>query len=78
LMVVTGRQGCANILVVPHMTSQALGVMVMRCAGARPVSHSERETQLFEIAECVMQAAQIESASWAIRRLDDVAPSQKV
>jgi hypothetical protein len=78
LMVVTGRRGCANILVVPHMTSQALGVMVMRCAGARPVSHSERETQLFEIAECVMQAAQIESASWAIRRLDDVAPSQKV
>jgi hypothetical protein len=73
LMVVTGRLGCANLLVVPHMTSQALGVMVMRCAAARPVSHSERDTQLFEIADCVMQAAQTESAAWAVRRLDDAA-----
>ena len=27
LMVVEGQRGCANLLVVPHMTSQALGVM---------------------------------------------------
>ena len=78
LMVVDGRLGCAKLLVVPHMTSQALGVMVMRCASARPVSHSERDTQLFEIADSVLQAAQIESALWAARRLEDAAPSQKV
>jgi hypothetical protein len=78
LMVVDGRLGCAKLLVVPHMTSQALGVMVMRCAAARPVSASERETQLFEIADCVLHAAQTESASWAMRRLDDAASSQTV
>lgn len=74
LMVVTGKLGCANILVVPHMTSQALGAMVMRCAGARPVTGLDRDSQLFEIADCVMQAAQTESAAWAVRRLDEVAP----
>jgi hypothetical protein len=79
LMVIGGRRGCATLLVVPHMTSQALGVMVMRCAAARPVSGSERGTQMFEIADCVMRGAEIESAAWA-RRMRDVAagPSQQV
>jgi hypothetical protein len=72
LMVVEGKLGCANLLVVPHMTSQALGVMVMRCAAAKSFSGAERGTQLFEIAECVMRAAQVESASWT-RRMRDVA-----
>jgi len=72
LMVVEGRRGCVNLLVVPHMTSQALGVMVMRCAAARSFSGAERGTQLFEIADCVMRAAQLESASWT-RRMHDTA-----
>jgi len=67
LMVVEGRRGCANLLVVPHMTSQALGVMVMRCASAKPFSGEERDTAMFEIADCVMRAAQVESASWTQR-----------
>ena len=67
LMVVEGRCGCANLLVVPHMTSQALGAMVMRCAAARSFSGEERGTELFEIADCVMRAAQLESASWTTR-----------
>jgi hypothetical protein len=70
LMVVEGRRGCANLLVVPHMTSQALGTMVMRCAAARYFSGTERDTDLFEIADCVMRAAQVESASWTRRRRD--------
>lgn len=64
LMVVEGRLGRARLLVVPHMTSQALGIMVMRCAAARAISGSERDTQLFEMADCVMRAAQAESARW--------------
>jgi len=68
LMVVEGRRGCANLLVVPHMTSQALGTMVMRCAAARYFSGTERDSDLFEIADCVMRAAQVESASWTKRR----------
>ena len=57
LMVVVGRQGCAKLLVVPHMTSQALGSMVMRCVAARPTPDSERGTEVFEIAESVVRAA---------------------
>jgi hypothetical protein len=72
LMVVEGRLGCANLLVVPHMTSQALGVMVMRCASAKSFSGAERDTQMFEIADCVMRAAQLESASWT-QRMRDIA-----
>jgi hypothetical protein len=64
VMVVDGRLACAKLLVVPHMTSQELGVMVMRCASARPFSESERETSMFEIASCVLRAAQSESATW--------------
>src|SRR5690349_17556943 len=67
LMVVEGQRGCANLLVVPHMTSQALGAMVMRCAAAKSFSGAERDTQLFEIADCVMRAAQLQSASWTQR-----------
>jgi Family of unknown function (DUF5994) len=78
LMVVAGRLGCAKLLVVPHMTSQELGVMVMRCAAARPVSRLERESQLFEIADCVMQTAQTESASWTSRMRDGAGTSQEV
>lgn len=80
LMVVDGRLGRAKLLVVPHMTSQALGVMVMRCAAARPVSTSQRDSQLFEIADCVMRAAQAESALWTSHMRDTAAaaPSQQV
>jgi hypothetical protein len=81
LMVVEGRRGCVNLLVVPHMTSQALGAMVMRCAAAMAFTGVERDTQLFEIADCVMRAAQLESASWTSRMRDmatTVEPSQPV
>jgi hypothetical protein len=74
LMVVEGKRGCVNLLVVPHMTSQALGVMVMRCAAAKSFSGAERDTQLFEIADSVLRAAQLESASWT-QRMRDTAPS---
>jgi hypothetical protein len=73
LMVIEGRDALANLLVVPHMTSQALGIIVMRCAAARSFSNAERDTELFAIADCVMRAAQLESASWTRRRRDSVA-----
>lgn len=78
LMVVVGRLGSAKILVVPHMTSKELGLMMMRCAAARPVTRLEQETQLFEIADCVMQAAQVESASWTTRMHDEASAPQQV
>jgi Family of unknown function (DUF5994) len=66
LMMVEGRRGCAKLLVVPHMTSEALGIMMMRFAAARPVSGSQRGSKMYEICDCVMQAAQRESASWTM------------
>ena len=90
LMVVDGRKGSAKLLVVPHMTSPALGLMVMRCAAARAISGSERQTELFGIADSVMRGAQEESARWtrsmhgtdsecvAVQELDDADADQGV
>lgn len=78
LMVVEGRLASAKILVVPHMTSQPLGAMMMRRAAARPVSRSEQDSQWFEIADCVMQAAQTESALWTSRMRDEASTPQEV
>jgi uncharacterized protein DUF5994 len=64
LMVVDGRGACAKLLVLPHMTSPALGGLVMRCAAAMPIDGPERAGRLFETAELVMQTAQAESAKW--------------
>jgi Family of unknown function (DUF5994) len=64
IMVVDGRGGCAKLLVVPHITSQTLGALVMRCAAAMPFSDSERGNGLIETAELVMRTAQVESANW--------------
>ena len=67
LMVIAGRRACAKLLVVPHMTSSALGLMVLRQAAGLPVPGSQRDTQVFRTAESVLCAAQAESSSWAAR-----------
>jgi Family of unknown function (DUF5994) len=67
IMVVDGRGACAKLLVLPHMTSPALGALVMRCAAAMPIDGPERAGPLFETAELVIQTAQVESAKWAAR-----------
>jgi hypothetical protein len=65
IMLVDGRGACAKLLVLPHMTSPALGALVMRCAAALPVDRHERNNRLFDTAELVMRTAQVESAKWA-------------
>jgi hypothetical protein len=70
LMMIAGRQGSTKLLVVPHVTPQALGIMVMRCAAAGPRAASQRDTDLYETAESVVRAARDESSSWA-RRIHD-------
>jgi hypothetical protein len=70
VMVVAGRDGCAKLLVVPHMTSQTLGAMVMRRAAAMPAFRTELESQLSETADRVVRAAQVESAKWTARTHD--------
>jgi uncharacterized protein DUF5994 len=73
LMAVCGRRGSAKLLVVPHMTPQELGNMVMRCAAKRAISSSEQRTRC-EAADLIVHAARAESASWA--GLHDLEPSK--
>ncbi|OBI72015.1 DUF5994 family protein [Mycobacterium sp. E740] len=67
LMLVVGRTASAKLLVVPHMTTPALGAMVMRCAVGRPNSGSARDSQWCEAADTVIRAARADSSAWAIR-----------
>jgi mRNA-degrading endonuclease toxin of MazEF toxin-antitoxin module len=67
LMVVSGRRGCAKLLVVPHLTTPALGLMLLRRAAAMRIPDGQQNTQVFLTADSVVRAAQVESASWATR-----------
>jgi hypothetical protein len=67
LMVITGRNARVNLLVVPHLTSLALAVMVMRQAAGLRIDPAHRETRAFHTAVCVVSAARAESALWSLR-----------
>ena len=73
LMVVEGRVDCAKLLVVPYMTSVALGAMVMRCAAGLPDLYSDRDSQMLKIAHGVMGVAKAESANWTCTMRDAAA-----
>jgi hypothetical protein len=62
IMTIGGRYGCANLLIVPHLTSTALAVMVLRRAADLPIEASHRDTQAFRTADCIVRAARGESA----------------
>lgn len=71
LMAVSGRHECVKLLVLPHMTAQALATAVMRCAAGRHIPASQRDTDIFKTADRVVCAARDESAAWVARRLQD-------
>jgi hypothetical protein len=75
LMVVAGKQASAKLLVVPHLTSPALGLLVMRRAAALPIPDAEHNSQLFLTADHVVRSAEAESASWAAQALSGPGPS---
>ncbi len=62
LMIVSGQVGRVKLLVVPSMTSQALGMMVMRTAAGMPTSCGDGDARIFETAQLVMRFAEMESA----------------
>jgi Family of unknown function (DUF5994) len=78
LMVVDGRGGCAKLLVVPYMTSQDLGAMVMRCAAGMPDLRADRGSQLLETAYNVLSIARVESAMWTGRMRDRATSDQTI
>jgi len=73
LMVIAGSEALAKLLVVPYMTSAALGLMVMRCAARKPIPLDQRDTKVFATADYVVRTAQVESATWARREFDGTA-----
>jgi hypothetical protein len=56
VMVIAGRRARAKLLVVPHMTTPALGWMVLRWAAAVPIPGAEQNSQEFQTAESVVRA----------------------
>lgn len=69
LMAVSGRERSVKLLVVPSMTSQALGVMMLRTAAGLPTD--DGDNRLSGTAHTVWQLAEVESAQW---RCDVTAP----
>jgi hypothetical protein len=67
LMMITGSQGSANLLVVPCRTSGALAAMVLRHAATLNIMHAERDTEAFRTADDIVRAARAESALCAQR-----------
>jgi uncharacterized protein DUF5994 len=67
LMMITGSQASANLLVVPCWTNSGLAVMVLRQAASLPAMPAERDTQAFRTAEDIVRAARAESAQCARR-----------
>jgi hypothetical protein len=65
LMNIDGRTACARLLVVPSMTSQALGAMVLRTAAGLPTSGGSGDGRLFQTACVVMKMAEAESENWS-------------
>jgi Family of unknown function (DUF5994) len=68
LMMITGSQCSANLLVVPCRTSSALASMVLRHAATLDIVAAERDTESFWIADDIVRAARAESARCEQRR----------
>jgi hypothetical protein len=64
LMCVSGRAASAKLLVVPSITSQALGMMILRCLSGMPTSAGDGHGELFDTARSVLRIAGGESAHW--------------
>jgi Family of unknown function (DUF5994) len=65
LMVIDGTRGRVKLLVVPHMTAPALGLMVLRRAADMPISDARQAGRVFETADRIVRVAQAESAQCA-------------
>ena len=62
VMTISGRDGHATLLIVPHGTSTALAVMVLRRAAGLPIESIHLDTQACRTADSVVRAARTQSA----------------
>jgi hypothetical protein len=65
VMTINGRNGSATLLIVPHATSTALAVMVLRRAADLPIDSTHLDTHACRIADCVVRAARTQHARTA-------------
>lgn len=65
LMVINGTRGHVTLLVIPHITTPALGSMVLRLSADIPVSAARQASRVFETADRIVRAAHAESALWS-------------
>lgn len=65
LMNIDGRTACVQLLVIPSMTSQALGAMMLRTAAGLPTGSGVSDGRLFDTACVVMRLAEAESKKWS-------------
>lgn len=70
LMIVVGRSATTKILVVPHMTTPALGAMVMRCAAGRTIPGPDQDDQWCEAAHTVVRDAHAQTVQWMSQMSD--------
>ena len=64
LMSIVGREAAVKLLVVPSMTSQALGSMVMREAAGLAPRIDSNNNRTYETACLVVGLARTESVKW--------------
>jgi hypothetical protein len=67
VITISGRNACANLLIVPDRTSTALAVMVLRRAAGLTIDSAHRETPAFRTAECVVRAARTQCEQSPLR-----------
>ncbi|KDF00688.1 hypothetical protein Y900_017515 [Mycolicibacterium aromaticivorans JS19b1 = JCM 16368] len=72
LMIVSGRTGCARLLVVPSSTSVNLGRLVIRRAAAMDPG-AEHDSSMCDIADAVIRAAEAECSLWSAQLLEAAA-----
>lgn len=72
LMAVSGRGAAVKLLVVPSMTSPALGAIVVRAAAGLPTWGGSGDHKLYEMAQLVIETARTESGTWCNAFAQDV------
>jgi hypothetical protein len=62
VMTVSGRDACANLLIIPYATHSGLALMVLRCAANLPVVDADRDKPAYLTAGSILRAAQQQRA----------------
>ncbi|MEW5809693.1 MAG: DUF5994 family protein [Actinomycetota bacterium] len=62
---ITGKDGCANLLVVPSRTDRALAVMILRHAASLPIQYRHQQSTACRAAAEIVHTARAECAQRA-------------